>query len=153
MQSKITSKVEGGKLVRMELDLIDGKVKNIKITGDFFIHPEDSLQIIEKAFLTFDPKEKKEFIAIRISDLVKSQGIQMLGITPDALADVFSQATIGAIPEDEKELRLQEEKKRLEGQQIAKNNAAIIGDALRKATPSNPKTQKEQSKPDFDIIA
>lgn len=151
MQSKIESKVEGGKLVRMELHLSDGKVTSIKITGDFFIHPEDSLQIIEKAFLSLDPKEKTDLLEIRLTDLVTSQGIQMLGVTPKALASIFSEAVLKAIPEDEKEKLLLEEKMRLEKAQIAKKTASAIGEALRKATPKKDKTEK--SKPDFDIVA
>ncbi|MEK6953404.1 MAG: hypothetical protein AABX01_00220 [Candidatus Micrarchaeota archaeon] len=90
-RSKITAKVEGGKLLRMELELSESgeRVKSVKITGDFFIHPEDSLQIIEKTLLVTGIGDEPEKIAANISEITNSQGIQMIGITPQALAGAF----------------------------------------------------------------
>ncbi|HLC48059.1 MAG TPA: hypothetical protein VJI13_03205 [Candidatus Norongarragalinales archaeon] len=91
MRSKITAKVEGGKLLRMEMELTESgeRLKSIKITGDFFIHPEDSLQIVEKTLLMAGIGDGADKIAASITDISKSQGIQMLGITPEALARAF----------------------------------------------------------------
>jgi lipoate-protein ligase A len=35
-------------LIRIEFDERDGKAKNVKITGDFFLYPEETLQELEK---------------------------------------------------------------------------------------------------------
>ncbi|MFH1751311.1 MAG: hypothetical protein ABH863_06525 [Candidatus Micrarchaeota archaeon] len=90
-RSKIAAKVEGGKLLQMELELSDDamRAKFIKITGDFFIHPEDSLVVLEKALLMAPAGMAASGIASSISEISKSQGIQMLGITPEALAGAF----------------------------------------------------------------
>lgn len=91
LRSKIAAKVEGGKLLRMELELSEGgeRAKSIKITGDFFIHPEDSLQIIEKTLLVAGIGDGAEKIAASITEISKSQGIQMIGITPEAISSAF----------------------------------------------------------------
>jgi lipoate-protein ligase A len=34
-------------LIRIEFDEEDGKAENVKITGDFFIHPEETVQELE----------------------------------------------------------------------------------------------------------
>ena len=41
-------KVPGGKLLRITLSREDGRISTIKITGDFFLHPESTLDEIEK---------------------------------------------------------------------------------------------------------
>jgi hypothetical protein len=44
-------KIENGKLVRLYADFDGDIINEIKITGDFFIHPEDALLSIEHLFL------------------------------------------------------------------------------------------------------
>ena len=34
-------------LIRIEFDERDGKAENVRITGDFFIHPEEAVQELE----------------------------------------------------------------------------------------------------------
>ncbi|MBI5224786.1 hypothetical protein HY989_02860 [Candidatus Micrarchaeota archaeon] len=94
MKSKITAKVEGGKMLRMEVELSESqeKAKYVKITGDFFIHPEDSLVVIEKTLVMSNASEGMETIALKIEEICKSQGIQMIGITPQAIASTFFEA-------------------------------------------------------------
>ena len=41
-------KVKGGKLIRVQLTAKDKKIKKIKITGDFFLHPEEVIEDIER---------------------------------------------------------------------------------------------------------
>jgi len=41
-------KVKEGKVVKVEVEY-DEVIKNIRITGDFFLHPEDILDKIEKS--------------------------------------------------------------------------------------------------------
>ncbi len=94
MQSKVTAKIEGGKLLRIELELTESgeKVKAIKLTGDFFIHPEDSLQIIEKALVSTSPAIETATLSTNLQQLTSDQGIQMLGITNEAIAKTFAEA-------------------------------------------------------------
>ncbi len=50
MLYKASRKVGGGKLVRVEVSVQDGLVSAVKITGDFFLHPEERLSQIEECF-------------------------------------------------------------------------------------------------------
>ncbi|TFG11571.1 hypothetical protein EU537_12035 [Candidatus Thorarchaeota archaeon] len=45
---KSTLKVPGGKLIRIALSRENSRISTIKITGDFFLHPERTLEEIEK---------------------------------------------------------------------------------------------------------
>ncbi len=50
MKGVYTKKVEGGKLLRVKVE--HGYIlENVQITGDFFAHPEDSVEQIENALL------------------------------------------------------------------------------------------------------
>ena len=42
-----TRKIPGGKMVRVETTF-DKKIESVKITGDFFLHPEETLDLIVK---------------------------------------------------------------------------------------------------------
>jgi lipoate-protein ligase A len=42
-------KVPGGKLVAAEVEVIEGALSSVKITGDFFMHPEQVIMELEKA--------------------------------------------------------------------------------------------------------
>jgi len=40
-------KVDGGKMIKISLTVDDGVIRNIRITGDFFVHPEDAVELLE----------------------------------------------------------------------------------------------------------
>ena len=42
-------KVPGGKLLAAELGVEEGRLVGVKITGDFFMHPEAAINDLEKA--------------------------------------------------------------------------------------------------------
>lgn len=46
---KAEYKVPGGKLVAVEIEATDDTFINVKITGDFFMHPEAAIQDLEQA--------------------------------------------------------------------------------------------------------
>lgn len=41
-------KVQGGKMLRIRLDLDANTIKSITILGDFFLHPESVIELIEE---------------------------------------------------------------------------------------------------------
>lgn len=49
MKSEIDYKVNGGKLLRLEFELESGAINWIKITGDFFVHPENKITLLEES--------------------------------------------------------------------------------------------------------
>ncbi|MEM4254881.1 MAG: lipoate protein ligase C-terminal domain-containing protein [Candidatus Norongarragalinales archaeon] len=46
-----SEKVEGGKLVSIEVSVEKGLIAKAKITGDFFLHPEESITALENALV------------------------------------------------------------------------------------------------------
>ena len=47
MERKFVHKVPGGKLLKVSVECEGGKVVSAKINGDFFAHPEDSIEKLE----------------------------------------------------------------------------------------------------------
>ena len=44
-------KVPGGKLIKISLVEDNGRIQDLKITGDFFLHPEDFIESLERALI------------------------------------------------------------------------------------------------------
>lgn len=79
-------KVPGGKLVVAEFSVVDGRLANVRITGDFFLFPEDAIhllsQSLEGATVTATIGELVELI-----DSQLSSEVEMLGIDSTAVAE------------------------------------------------------------------
>ena len=42
-------KVPGGKLVAVDLDVVDGLLTGVSVSGDFFLEPDEALQVLSSA--------------------------------------------------------------------------------------------------------
>lgn len=84
-------KVPGGKLVRIKVDY-DSVVNDVKITGDFFLHPEEGLAEIEGCLRGIDVNAEQDAIAERIRQVVSSRGMTLIGLNEDALARILKEA-------------------------------------------------------------
>jgi lipoate-protein ligase A len=76
--------VEGGKLVKVLLSTKDGKIEKVKITGDFFMHPETFIEDLENA-LHGRPIDEKDLAAF-IRYLFEKEKVVLLGASPEDLA-------------------------------------------------------------------
>ncbi|MDE1767778.1 MAG: biotin--protein ligase [Candidatus Micrarchaeota archaeon] len=85
-------KVPGGKLVIVKLSYSD-KIETLQILGDFFVYPEEALPEIENLLIGSQINAAKQDISKQINDYASRKNIEMVGITPDAIA----QAVIMAI--------------------------------------------------------
>jgi hypothetical protein len=80
--------LKAGKLIRADIDTdkdSDGRIKYLKLSGDFFMHPEDTLEKIENALIECPMNE--EDIIKKVKTATKSS--QMIGITTDDIAKVI----------------------------------------------------------------
>ena len=81
---KAQYKVEGGKLIKVQLKLEDDKIKEAKITGDFFLHPEELIDELEK---TLEGSEiNEDVLADHIKAFIKRNKAVLLGVTPEDFA-------------------------------------------------------------------
>lgn len=84
-------KVPGGKLVAIDLDVIDDKIANVAISGDFFLEPDSALLDLNRAIT--DLPADASFSTIRAAvEKVLTPNIAMIGFSPHALAVVTRRA-------------------------------------------------------------
>jgi len=82
-------KVPGGKMIRLDIAIDDGTVTSIRITGDFFMYPEEAVESIER-FLT--GKKISESLAAETDSFLKRKGIRLVGLAADDIAEAISMA-------------------------------------------------------------
>lgn len=83
-------KVEGGKLVKIQLDKKEGKISMIKIMGDFFMHPEELIDSLEKSLIGCALNESE--IAEAIKNFIKINNVTLLGVSPEDFAKCIMKA-------------------------------------------------------------
>ena len=71
----IDYKVEGGKLLRLQVSLENEIIKDIKINGDFFVHPEDSIFKIESFLIG----KKTKNIDKDLNSFLERENIKIIG--------------------------------------------------------------------------
>ena len=83
-------KVKGGKLIKCTLELDEGKIKRIKITGDFFMYPEDAIEKLEKSLqgIQFDEEE----ISKKVKEALKD--VELIGVAMEDFVDVILDSKI-----------------------------------------------------------
>jgi lipoate-protein ligase A len=81
MNKKIVHKVPQGKMLRIEADIDGSIIKEIKITGDFFIHPEEAIIEIED-FLT---GKSLSDIGQALAGFLDEKSIRIIGFNPSDL--------------------------------------------------------------------
>lgn len=93
MEGVATEKISGGKLVRIKVNY-DAIIHGIKIYGDFFLHPEDAIEDIERSLVGLRTDVDEKRIESIIAEVVEAKGIQMLGVTPEAMSKVVKKAMV-----------------------------------------------------------
>lgn len=84
-------KVKEGKIVKVEVDC-GAVIKKLKITGDFFLHPEDVLDEIEKSMIGLEKDVSFDTLVLKIHKIARNYDALMIGISPESLAEVMREA-------------------------------------------------------------
>ena len=78
-------KMPGGKLVVIDLDVRDGRLANVQLSGDFFLEPDSALRAINAA-LEGQPEHVGETeLANAVCDAL-APDVMMYGLSPEAIA-------------------------------------------------------------------
>ena len=92
-------KTPGGKLVVVDVEVVDGRLTDVEVSGDFFLYPEEALGDITAALDGLDAA----LDAAGIAELVRvglRPGAELLGTSPEAIATAVRRA-LGANGADE----------------------------------------------------
>ncbi|NOZ80229.1 MAG: hypothetical protein GXP63_01035 [DPANN group archaeon] len=88
-------KVAGGKMVRV--DAVFGlNLEDLTITGDFFLHPEETLRALEHHLIgtPLDGlKNRDRIIARELDGILRKNNALLIGIAPQDILDALLEAT------------------------------------------------------------
>ncbi|MDX6742346.1 lipoate--protein ligase family protein [Actinocorallia sp. A-T 12471] len=77
-------KVPGGKLVVVDLEVVDGELSEVRVAGDFFLEPDEALAAIDAALVGAPAATGAEGLAARI-DAALPEGTVMYGVTSEGI--------------------------------------------------------------------
>ena len=88
-------KVPGGKLVVADLDVIDGKLASVRISGDFFLEPDTALEAINQSLCGLPARSGDAELTASVKGALDAS-VSMYGITPEAVAVAVRRALDGS---------------------------------------------------------
>ena len=78
-------KTPGGKLVIVDFEVDGGALADVRITGDFFLYPEDALDDIVRAVEGLPAGSNAQEIAYAVECAV-APSVALVGFSPEAIA-------------------------------------------------------------------
>jgi len=90
MIGKSIYKVPDGKLVKISLEFEGNKINSVKITGDFFLHPEEGLELIEKNLVGVELTESE--LVEKINEAAKVNDLELFGLNSEGVAKAILMA-------------------------------------------------------------
>jgi lipoate---protein ligase len=83
-------KISGGKMLAVEAEVSGQAITRVKITGDFFLHPEDALLALEKSLTGINAgtgEDEMESIAAK-----SLEGANLIGASAKDIARILKKA-------------------------------------------------------------
>jgi lipoate---protein ligase len=84
-------KTPGGKLIAVDFDVVEGALRNVVVTGDFFLYPEEALGPLASSIEGMPASMTEVDYAARVRTAL-SEGVELLGSSPEALATAVVRA-------------------------------------------------------------
>jgi lipoate-protein ligase A len=78
-------KVPGGKLVVVDLDVVDGRFANVSLSGDFFLEPDEALMDINRALTGLPESSTPAEISAAVTAALPADSV-LFGFSADAVA-------------------------------------------------------------------
>ena len=91
MKSRGEFKTPGGKLIAAEFDVVEGELRNVVVTGDFFLYPEEALAVLAGALENTSASLDEASYAASIRSALDSRA-ELVGSSPEALAGAVVRA-------------------------------------------------------------
>ncbi len=95
MQTRGEYKTPGGKLIAVDFEVADDELRNVAVTGDFFLYPEEALAAITAGLEGLPADLTEAEIAERVQAAIPP-GTEWLGSSPEALAIAVRRALTSA---------------------------------------------------------
>ncbi|MDI9644675.1 MAG: lipoate protein ligase C-terminal domain-containing protein [Candidatus Verstraetearchaeota archaeon] len=85
MERSVARKFRDGKMVKVWVKSDGGSIKEIRITGDFFAHPEEGIELIEREL------RDVKIVEVRRALESASGGITLIGVSIEDLIDMIEE--------------------------------------------------------------
>lgn len=87
MKSKSVYKVPNGKLLKISLEYNENnnQILSLCITGDFFVYPEEAVEILENELTNVTLNEKS--LQQKIDDVIRENKIEFIGLNTEGLVN------------------------------------------------------------------
>lgn len=97
MEYIATTKVAGGKLLRVKCDVEKETLSGISLTGDFFMHPEEGVSELEKALIGMSARaEVREYVS-KLNDVIHANHYELIGFSASDIAQTLWNALHPAV--------------------------------------------------------
>ena len=83
-------KITGGKFLRIDVTF-EEKIDEIKITGDFFLHPENTLDAIENEIRDLYVPINKPSLIDRLNRIIEKKKADLIGISTIDIVNVLGE--------------------------------------------------------------
>jgi lipoate---protein ligase len=84
-------KTPGGKLIAVEFDVANGELRNVVVSGDFFLYPEEALPLLAGALERSPTNLDEADYAARVREALATRA-ELVGSSPEALATAVIRA-------------------------------------------------------------
>ena len=84
-------KTPGGKLIAVEFDVMNDELRNVVVSGDFFLYPEEALPLLVTALEHSSTSLGVADYAARAREAIESRA-ELVGSSPEALATAVVRA-------------------------------------------------------------
>jgi lipoate---protein ligase len=88
-------KIPGGKLVVVDLEVVDGCLRGVELSGDFFLYPEETIWRLRDVIEGSPAGADQEDLARRLNEAASDA--EMVGVTPQGIAVAVHRAVTGDV--------------------------------------------------------
>lgn len=93
-----TKKVIGGKLLRVKTVISDDAVvESVQLTGDFFLHPEDAIDVLEKSLIELPIDSSRAVFLEKLNTAIHESGAELVGFSAEDIVDTFLESAKFAV--------------------------------------------------------
>jgi lipoate-protein ligase A len=86
MHGRSVVKVPGGKLLKVAVEYDGGRIINARITGDFFMHPEDAVEKLEGSLRGVEVGDVDGVVGESL------EGVVLYGVNVESIVDAIMEA-------------------------------------------------------------
>ncbi len=84
---EVDYKVPGGKMIRIRAEVKNNFIHEVKITGDFFLHPEEGIELLEGALR--GKELEREELETTLEDIIRGNSIQLVGVAVEDFVEAL----------------------------------------------------------------